>query len=273
MKEENENYEDDLDTFDEIDMFLKRKYDEIVVPKSMFDTTKVFERYRKEQEEKKKRIFRVASILVIVFTVCLAVGVHIKVNMDTGKIDNIGTIDNDRNNSSENSEPNIVGNLLLKPKGIGYGKINLEIFCTIQVQDILGYEMIDGIPSTKLKAQVLKNYLKDVEGEVVEMIVPGGVFTVKELRNSEELMKNEELDKYNENDTISVNCYNSVYIPIAEVGKTYVTSLSMKDDKLQVCVNKKYGFKEYDVENNTIKEIDGSWSKIDIDEYLSDKKI
>lgn len=271
MKEDNENINDDLDTFDEIDMFLKKKYDEIVVPKSMFDTTKVFERYRKEQEKKKKTI-RVASILVIVFMVCIAVGVHLTFNKNTGKIDNIGTVDNDGNNSNENSEPNIVGNISIKPyKRDGYENRNLEIFCTIQVQDILGYEMVEGIPSTKLKVKVLKNYLKDVEGEVVEMIVPGGVFTVKEIKASNELEYNEELKKYKEDEKLNVTCYDIMYIPIAEVGKTYVATLNMNNGMLQVASDRLYGFKEYDAENNTIKEIDGSWSKIDIEDYLSDK--
>ena len=57
-----------------------------------------------------------------------------------------------------------------------------------------------------------------------------------------------------------------------EVGKTYLTSLNIKDGELYVSNSVPYGFKEYDVETNTIKDIDGNSVPVDIETYLSNNK-
>lgn len=68
-EEKNRNMED----YDEIDKLLQKKYNEIVVPKSMFNTDKVFARYK---AERKKRTVRVLSavllfVVVLILLVCI----------------------------------------------------------------------------------------------------------------------------------------------------------------------------------------------------------
>lgn len=272
MKKDNnaESSIEDREEMDEIDKILQQKYNEVVVPDEMFDTTRVFERYEKEQK-KKRNVLKVASVIVILLVVCLAIGVklNINVNDDTENIDNTGV-----NNVDDEMDikPGISGDLNMSLNMLSLENSNLEILYTTLVEEILGYEIIDGIPSTILRARVLKDYLYDVEGDV-EMIVPGGVFTIKEIKdniNQEDIEFNEDnINEYNDEDTVNVTCYNNIYIPMAEVGKTYLTSLYEKDGKLFVCANLKYGFKEYDVENNTIKDIDGNDVEVEIEKYIS----
>lgn len=43
----------DMEEYDEIEKELKKKYDAIVVPDKMFDTTKMWERIAEEQKKRK----------------------------------------------------------------------------------------------------------------------------------------------------------------------------------------------------------------------------
>ncbi len=43
---------DKYNEFDEIDLFLKKKYDEITVPQSMFNTEKIYNRIKLERKKK-----------------------------------------------------------------------------------------------------------------------------------------------------------------------------------------------------------------------------
>ncbi|MGN1013047.1 MAG: hypothetical protein ACI4ON_04385 [Clostridia bacterium] len=270
MKKEDNNYSsENEEELDEIDKILIKKIEEVKVPDSIFNTKKIYERYENEQK-RKKNIAKVASIVIIILMVGLALGIHINSNMNTEKIDNIGA-NNVENDGSTKLE--ISGNLNIRLKKIILDKPNFDYFYTTQVKEILSYEIIDGIPYTRLKAYVLKDYLYDEEGDV-EMIVPGGIFTVKELKDNiePEYLENIGIENYNDEDKVSVTCYNSIYIPMAEVGKTYLTSLNEQDGELFVCANLKYGFKEYDVETNTIKDIDGNSVPVDIETYLSNNK-
>ena len=63
----------------EIDKILEKKYKEIKVPDKMFDTTKLFKRIA-EEKKRKKKIVKVACILVTVFLVIGATIVGIKIS-------------------------------------------------------------------------------------------------------------------------------------------------------------------------------------------------
>lgn len=270
MKKEDNNYSsENEEELDEIDRILLKKIEEVKVPDSIFNTEKIYERYENEQKRNKK-IAKVASIVIIILMVGLAIGIHINSNMNTEKIDNIGVnnVEKDGNTKTE-----ISGNLNIRIKTLLYDNLKFKYFYTTQIKEILSYEIIDGIPYTRLKAHVLKDYLYDEEGDV-EMIVPGGIFTVKELKDNikPEYMENIGIENYNDEDKVSVTCYNSIYIPVAEVGKTYLTSLNIKDGELYVSNSVPYGFKEYDVETNTIKDINGNSVPVDIETYLSNNK-
>jgi hypothetical protein len=218
----------------DIDEELKKKYDEIVVPEKLFDTTKVFERIEKE-ENNRKNILKVASIVILVLILGLAtIYINFKVDENNGQVDNIGAIEEE--NDISNIESNkIKGNIVIRDLS-EYTKELCDYVCIVEVQEIIEYKIIDGIPSTIIKAHVLNNYLNNIQGDV-EMVVPGGVFTIKELKEKANVEENEEINKFNDEDKVNVTCYNQIHIPMAEIGKVYLTSLNLKDGELYVCNN------------------------------------
>lgn len=253
---------------EDIEEELKRKYDEIVVPDRIFDTTKIIQRVQEERRKRKLKIQRtVACVVVLVLIVSLAVvGVSLKINYDkTKNIDNMGATENNEN--IENQIPEVSGSIILNNFN-NYSTIkSCDYVIVVKVEEILGYEIISGIPSTKLKANVVENFEDNVEGDV-EMIVPGGVFTVKEIKEIQNVEENEEIRNYKDEEKVNVTCYNKIYIPMAEIGKTYLTSVREDENGLYVCNELSYGFKEYDIENNTIKDIDGNSVEVELDKYL-----
>lgn len=239
---------------------LKEKYDKIVVPDKYFDTARVFERYEKEQKSK-KRILKVAGIVVaILIAGALIISNIVSKDNNGNDVNNVDVVGN-------KSEKNIVDNFVINPIGLDYNRIVDENLLSIQILQILEYKIINGIPYTKLKARVLENYIGTLEGEI-EMLVPGGVFTVSELKKEVKNVDKEKLEKYNDNDYLNVTCYNQIYIPMAEVGKTYLTSVEQIDGKLQVDNSKKFAFRECDMESDTYKDKDGNVIPIEMDKYL-----
>ena len=103
----------------------------------------------------------------------------------------------------------------------------------IEVKEILGYEIIDGIPSTRVKANVVRNYLNDLEGEV-EMIIPGGTFMVKELKDKLDIEEGE-ITLYKDNQYVKVTCDGDYYMSSVEPNKKYVTTTYEKDGVLYIC--------------------------------------
>lgn len=263
-KEENESFED-MDQMDEIGKILQEKFNEVKVPEQMFDTKRVFERYEREQK-KKKKILKLASLVVIILMVCLAISVQIHLNKNTEKLtptgDNTDVIEN-----SKNDDTQVAKSIYLKPQTIKFGEAGEYYFFQLEVEEILDYEIVDNMPYTKVKAKVLENYTEDTTGEI-EMMVPGGVFTVKEIKENFNVQK-EELNGLKDEDKIEISCYNASFIPVAKIGKTYITTLSKVEDKLYVCTDMLYGFKEYNKNSNTIKDSDSSEIPANIEEYLS----
>lgn len=263
-KEENESFED-MDQMDEIGKILQEKFNEVKVPEQMFDTKRVFERYEREQK-KKKKILRLASLVGIILMVCLAIGVQIHLNKNTEKLtptgDNTDVIEN-----SKNDEDQVAKSIHINTNEISIENLKVYSCDIVEVEEILDYEIVDDMPYTKVKAKVLENYTGDTTGEI-EMMVPGGVFTVKEIKENFNVQK-EELNGLKDEDKIEISCYNASFIPVAKIGKTYITTLSKVEDKLYVCTDMLYGFKEYNKNSNTIKDSDSSEIPANIEEYLS----
>lgn len=258
---------------EDIEEELKRKYDEIVVPDRIFDTTKIIQRVQEERRKRKLKIQRtVACVVTLILVVSLAVvGVSLKINYDkTKNIDNnMGATENNEN--IENEIPEVSGSIVYNNTKF-YGKnTSCDYVYVAEVKEILNYEIIDDVPSTRLKAHVVENFGENVEGDV-EMIVPGGVFTVKEIKKISNIEENEEIENYKDEEKVNVTCYNEIYIPMAEIGKTYLTSVREDENGLYVCGDLSYGFKEYDIENNTIKDIDGNSVEVELDKYLEKHK-
>jgi len=256
---------------EDIEAELKRKYDEIVVPDRIFDTTKIIQRVQEERRKRKLKIQRtVACVVTLVLVVSLAiVGVSLKINYDRTKDinNNVGATENNENKNIENQIPEVSGSIVLNNINDYSSLTSYDRVMIVKAEEILDYKIIDGVPSTKLKAQIIEDFVDNVEGDV-EMIVPGGVFTVKEIKKVPNIEENEEIKNYKDEEKVNVTCYNNIYIPMAEVGKTYLTTVREDENGSYVCTDLKYGFKEYDIETNTMKDIDGNSVEVDIDDYL-----
>ena len=256
---------------EDIEAELKRKYDEIVVPDRIFDTTKIIQRVQEERRKRKLKIQRtVACVVTLVLVVSLAiVGVSLKINYDRTKDinNNVGATENNENKNVENQIPEVSGSITVKGKESFLDNDLVNDICIVEVKEIINYEVVEGIPSTKIEAHVLKNYANNVEGDV-EMIVPGGVFTVKEIKKDAKVYTNEDIEKYDDDERVNVTCYNQVHIPMAEIGKTYLTTVKQDNEKIFICDDLKYGFKEYDIETNTMKDINGNSVEVEIDKYV-----
>ncbi len=252
----------------EIDKILEKKYKEIKVPDKMFDTTKLFKRIA-EEKRRKKRVVKVASaIFVIVLVSTIIIGINMFRNSDTDIIEK--NVDNNIS-ASENkvNKDEVVGYLKLDLSQKFYTNQKCDYISIVEVKEILGYEIIDGVPSTRVIANVERNYLNDLEGDV-EMIIPGGKFIVKELKKKLGL-KDGEISLYKDNQYVVVTCDTDILISEVKPNKKYVTTTYEKDGVLYICSDLEYGFKEYDEKTNTIKDADGNSVDVDMENYLKGK--
>ena len=252
----------------EIDKILEKKYKEIKVPDEMFDTSKVFKRIEKYKKRRRK-VIRYACLLVI-----LLIGSVVILSLTLNNNDNSGNSSpivnsvTEENNADEKIE--VAGDVLLKEiLDTIYGNDITDYVSVIEVKEILGYEIIDGIPSTRVKANVVKNYLNDLEGEV-EMIIPGGTFMVKELKDKLDIEEGE-ITLYKDNQYVKVTCDGDYYMSSVEPNKKYVTTTYEKDGVLYICSDLKYGFREYDEKTNTVKDYDDKNVEVDMENYLKGK--
>lgn len=252
----------------EIDKILEKKYKEIKVPDEMFDTSKVFKRVEKYKKRRRK-VIRYACLLVI-----LLIGSVVILSLTLNNKDNSSNSSPIVNSVAEENnvdeEIEIAGEVLLKDIiGTVYGGPGYQYISIIEVKEILGYEIIDGIPSTRVKANVVKNYLNDLEGEV-EMIIPGGTFMVKELKDKLDIEEGE-ITLYKDNQYVKVTCDGDYYMSSVEPNKKYVTTTYEKDGVLYICSDLKYGFREYDEKTNTVKDYDDKNVEVDMENYLKGK--
>ena len=250
----------------EIDKILEKKYKEIKVPDKMFDTTKLFKRIAGERRRRKRRL-RIASVILVVFLISAAViGINL---LKDNSSDAEKNIDNISASNEDPIEEEAVGDVKIKLSQILYRDPAPEYVSIIEIKEIKGYEIIDGVPSTRVKVNVEKNYLNDLEGER-EMIIPGGKFIVKEIKSLLGI-EDDVISKYNDNQFVNVTCENDVYIAEVEPNKHYLTTTYEKDGVLYICSGLKYGFKEYDESTNTIKDADGNSVDVDMENYLKGK--
>lgn len=250
----------------EIDKILEKKYKEIKVPDKMFDTTKLFKRIAEEKRRRNRRL-RIASVFVVLIITGVSI-LGIKFLTDNHSQVN-EEITGDNEEPIDNEEKIISGNVGFDISSNIYDNATINYVSIIEVKEILGYEIIDGVPSTRVKVNVEKNYLNDLEGER-EMIIPGGKFIVKEIKSLLGI-EDDVISKYNDNQFVNVTCENDVYIAEVEPNKHYLTTTYEKDGVLYICSGLKYGFKEYDESTNTIKDADGNSVDVDMENYLKGK--
>ncbi len=266
MKKEdfNDNLDDDdLDQYgDEFFEKLRQEYDNVEVPKEMFDTSKLDPSMIRKS---KFKVISIAALYVIAFiSVGTLLGFMLKNNITAEKTngeDNIQAEIEETNNKDEK--------MLEIAKNSYSSYYEWSVVSSIKVDEILEATFIDDIPYTKVKVSVQKNYLGDLKEEYI--YVPGGRFKVEDVKDKLELYNLSGLEDINEYNNVYLNYNTGMSISRPVVGEEYLVSLEERDGKLFASLNLKYGFKKFDRENNCIITDDGEKIPVDMEEYLKNK--
>ena len=231
----------------DIEEKIQEEYDKVEVPDYMFDTSRVFKRVEKEKNNTKKNIISIAASVAVIILIAVAFIAII--------------ISKEKNSNIEFKAEIVLQNK--KAKDLDF---NDDYIVSVINYQILDNQIINNIPYTRIKAKVLNSYFGKLSGEI-EIYVPGGIFSIKDIKDNVKYDQIDDISAFNDEDKIKVTYYNEIYIPVAEEGKTYITTLNEIDGKYFVNMNSKYGFKEYDPETNIVKDDMGD-EQLDIDRYL-----
>ena len=237
-----------------IDEILKQKYDEVEIPSDIFDFDKILKDVK--PIKRKNKIVKFAASFVVIAVVVFGVFVWI----------------NKANNSENNTQlPTYSKEITIENNVYGFSEnIELDAVYSVEVEEIIEYSTKNegeySYPITKVKAKVLNCYKGD-KAEKVEFWVPGGIWSLSELKTSN-LNYNENDVGMDESEKIKINYYESFTIANIEVGKNYIVSLYKYNDNLYVDINADYGFKEYDPETNMVKLENNNWEELNLSDYL-----
>lgn len=265
MKKEdfNDDLDNDLDQYgDEFFEKLRQEYDNVEVPKEMFDTSKL------DPSMIRKSKIKVASIAALYVIVFISVGTLISFMLK-------GNITAEKPNEKDNVQAGVEENskkdekLLIIKRSACSAEWNVSIVSSLKLDEIMETTFINDIPYTKVKVSVQENYLGDLKEEYI--YVPGGRFKVEDVKDK--------LENYNVTNLEDLNEYNNVYlnynagmsISRPAVGEEYLVSLEEKDGKLFASLNLKYGFKKFDKESNCIITDEGEKIPVNMEEYLKNK--
>lgn len=265
MKKEdfNDDLDNDLDQYgDEFFEKLRQEYDNVEVPKEMFDTSKL------DPSMIRKSKIKVASIAALYVIVFISIGTLVSFMLK-------GNITAEKPNEKDNVRAGVEENskkdekLLIIKRSACSAEWNVSIVSSLKLDEIMETTFINDIPYTKVKVSVQENYLGDLKEEYI--YVPGGRFKVEDVKDK--------LENYNVTNLEDLNEYNNVYLnynagmsisrPV--VGEEYLVSLEEKDGKLFASLNLKYGFKKFDKESNCIITDEGEKIPVNMEEYLKNK--
>lgn len=254
-----------------IDEILKQKYDEVEIPKDIFNFDEIL-KDAKPLKRKNKKLRIVASLVVVLF---VAFGVFLIVNNYKQNTISDTLIQADNNEENKNEQlPTYTKEITIDNKTNQFGleeTVN-EIY-SIEIQKIEKYstkydeEGNYSYPVTKVKAKVINCY-KGKNMEEIEFWIPGGVWNITQLRESN-LEYNEEEFKIDDNENVKVNYYETFRIANPEVGKNYIACLYEENGELYAYKDTTYGFKEFDIENNMIMNNNKEWTPLDISIYFN----
>lgn len=252
-----------------IDEILKQKYDEVEIPKDIFNFDEIL-KDAKPLKRKNKKLRIVASLVVVLF---VAFGVFLIVNNYKQNTISDTLIQADNNEENKNEQlPSYVKEITINNYAyvMGNGDENKDIY-SIKVKNIEQYSTKydeEGkyfYPITKVKATVINCY-KGNNVDEIEFWIPGGVWNLTQLRESNLEYSEEEL-KIDDSENIKINYYESFKIANPEVGKSYITCLYEENGELYVNKDTDYGFKEYNADTNKVN-FDGQWIELDLSNYL-----
>lgn len=268
MKKEdfNDDLDDDLDQYgDEFFEKLRQEYDNVEVPKEMFDTSKLDPSMIRKS---KIRVASIAALYVIVFiSVGTLVSFMLKGSITAGKPNEKDNVQAgvEENNKLDEIELKLSNNLL-------YTNFDCKNITEIKVDEILDSTFIEGIPYTKVKVFAKENYLGDLKAEYI--YVPGGKFKANGIESkllNFNIKNKEDLNNLSEYNNVYLNYNIGISISRPVVGEEYLVSLEEKDGKLFASLNLKYGFKKFDKESNCIITDEGEKIPVNMEEYLKNK--
>ena len=237
-----------------IDDILKQKYDEVKVPEGLINFRELVENVEMpgaKKRKKKKRIIIASLILVILLCGATILGI-------------ILTADKPENVTPSSYVAEI--NINRKVFSIDSDPPEEKIY-SIKIEQIEEYSTFNDenvkYPITKVKAQVL-NYFSGDEREYVEFWIPGGVFTVRELKESGLEYDKVYISGFEDEEKIMVNYFERNRIDKPQVGNTYVVTLVDIDNELYVNKSLELGFKKYNEETNQFLNDFGEWVELDL---------
>lgn len=243
---------------------LMEQYKDIEVPEGLFDLDEVFRKGDIIIKRRKiiKYTVRVAAVFIIAVVIALILLLKPK---------NPSEVVQQSETPTEIENVSYQKEIFAKNNVEGFREHLKNKVYSIKQTKILEYSSITKdnytYPITKVKAEVLNTFSGDKLGEITFWI-PGGIWTVKELKSSDFIYNIDELNNLNDNDNIYVKYYEQIKIAKPEVGKTYFVTLKEENGELYVETNAKYGFKEYNPDTNCILNANNEWELVNIEEYL-----
>ena len=245
---------------------LMKEYEDVEVPEGLFDLEEVF---RKGDIIKKRRkiikyTIRVAAVFIVGIIIALILLIKPKnpdeVMQQSEVPTEIENISYQKEIFAKNNKKGFVNQDYIK-----------KVY-SIKQTEILEYSSIktdeDTYPITKVKAEILNQFSGEDVGEIT-FWVPGGIWTVEELKNSNFIYNVDELNALNNNDNIYVRYYEKYKMAKPEVGKIYLITLKEENGEFYVETNAKYGFKEYNPDTNCILDANDEWKTVNMEEYLN----
>ena len=245
-----------------IDEILKQKFDEVEIPSDIFDFDKILKDVK--PIKRKNKIVKFAASFVVIAVVVFGVFVW---------INKVNNSENTILQAEENTQlPTYSKEITIENNVYGFSEnIELDAVYSVEVEEIIEYSTKNegeySYPITKVKAKVLNCYKGD-KAEKVEFWVPGGIWSLSELKTSN-LNYNENDVGMDESENIKINYYEAYKIEGLQIGKKYITCLYEENNgELLASKNVKYGFKEYDPETNMVNLGDNNWEELNLSDYL-----
>ena len=244
---------------------LMEQYKDIEVPEGLFDLDEVFRKGDIIIKRRKiiKYTVRVAAVFIIAVVIALILLLKPK---NPNEVVQQSEVPTEIENVSYQKEID-VENLAFV---CGEQYLKNKVY-SIKQTEILEYSSITKdnytYPITKVKAEILNAFSGEEIGEITFWI-PGGIWTVQELKNTQYYYDEKYIENLKDNDNIHVKYYEQYKIAKPEVGKVYLTTLKEENGELYVETNAKYGFKEYNPDTNCILNANNEWELVNIEEYL-----
>lgn len=251
----------------ELDDLLREKANNI--DDSKFNFKMDVNEIKKQAEAKKKNnILRISFASAL--AACLVLGaLFFILKYQSPKEDNITIQGNDKNNQDEIAKNHsIVDTIVCEKETIAWIDKQRIFTGVISISEIQQNEIVNDVPNTVVVADILDklyenkkfSYLFD---EDIDFYISSCKCTYEDMpENVKTIVENTVETIDNENYYQIVSNEKMKLVPYPEVGKQYIVTLAVENDKLEVVESSKYSFYEYDPETKKVK-IGEEWQDID----------